>query len=157
MCQTVTEEDILDESQQLVDTLAMTSLETGNSQPTPLQPSPVEADKDIITIDVEDVDIENLTTAAGDRYLLLKCEPQPRSVPNCCAVCLSNYDVGDVVVWSPNQTCQHAFHHECILEWLVKMYKQRGIEMIQHNACPCCRQEFAILPEQQQPEPSTEP
>ena len=58
-----------------------------------------------------------------------------RMVPNGCAVCLGDYDVGDTVVWSCNPHCQHAFHFECILEWLLKI-PDGG------TPCPCCRQEF---------------
>jgi hypothetical protein len=57
-----------------------------------------------------------------------------RSVPNCCAVCLASYEVNDSVVWSLNQDCKHAFHEECVTDWLIKM--QDG------NPCPCCRAEF---------------
>mmetsp|Transcript_13315 Transcript_13315/g.36797 ORF Transcript_13315/g.36797 Transcript_13315/m.36797 type:complete len:104 (-) Transcript_13315:3709-4020(-) len=58
-------------------------------------------------------------------------------VPNCCAVCLGSYDVGETVVWSSNEKCSHAFHQECILEWLIKMQPE--------TPCPCCRQEFTDL------------
>ena len=60
-----------------------------------------------------------------------------RLVPNCCAVCLSRYKVGDVVAWSSNPSCIHAFHRECVVDWLVKMQPE--------TPCPCCRQEFTDL------------
>ncbi len=60
-----------------------------------------------------------------------------RKIPNCCAVCLCSYDVGDTVVWSCNEVCQHAFHDECIVPWLVKN---------QSGECPCCRSPFTDLP-----------
>lgn len=59
----------------------------------------------------------------------------PKMVPNCCAVCLGAYETGDTVVWSCNSECSHAFHLECILEWLVKIHDGS-------TPCPCCRQEF---------------
>jgi len=55
-------------------------------------------------------------------------------VPNCCAICLGDYEVGDQVVWSSNQACPHAFHQDCILDWLIKMQPE--------TPCPCCRHEF---------------
>lgn len=61
-----------------------------------------------------------------------------RQVPNNCAICLSSYEIGDKVVWSSNEKCNHAFHVDCIVEWLIKM--QEG------TPCPCCRQEFTNLP-----------
>lgn len=58
-------------------------------------------------------------------------------VPNCCAICLTSYDVDDVVVWSSNEACAHAFHRDCVVGWLVKMQPE--------TPCPCCRQEFTDL------------
>lgn len=63
--------------------------------------------------------------------------PNQTLVPNCCAICLGEYDIGDKVVWSSNKECPHAFHEDCILDWLVKMQPQ--------TPCPCCRQEFTDL------------
>lgn len=60
-----------------------------------------------------------------------------KSVPNNCAICLSEYVSGDTIVTSCNPMCPHAFHQECIVEWLVKM--QVGAP------CPCCRRTFVEL------------
>lgn len=60
-----------------------------------------------------------------------------RKVPNCCAICLCSYDVGDTIVWSSNKDCNHAFHDECIIPWLTKN---------QEGECPCCRSQFTDLP-----------
>mmetsp|Transcript_10606 Transcript_10606/g.19337 ORF Transcript_10606/g.19337 Transcript_10606/m.19337 type:complete len:251 (+) Transcript_10606:591-1343(+) len=97
----------------------------------------------------QDIGVEiGQTNSAGDQSLasqnasgslLLTCG---RSIPNCCAVCLSSYEVDDNVVWSCNPMCQHAFHQECVLEWLIKM--QDG------TPCPCCRQEFTDLESQEE-------
>eukprot|EP00542_Grammatophora_oceanica_P015078 CAMPEP_0194039430 /NCGR_PEP_ID=MMETSP0009_2-20130614/11552_1 /TAXON_ID=210454 /ORGANISM="Grammatophora oceanica, Strain CCMP 410" /LENGTH=333 /DNA_ID=CAMNT_0038682257 /DNA_START=219 /DNA_END=1220 /DNA_ORIENTATION=- len=57
-----------------------------------------------------------------------------RRVPNCCAVCLGPYEVGDSVVWSSNPCCSHAFHEDCVVDWFIKM--QDG------TPCPCCRSDF---------------
>mmetsp|Transcript_9740 Transcript_9740/g.17159 ORF Transcript_9740/g.17159 Transcript_9740/m.17159 type:complete len:394 (+) Transcript_9740:194-1375(+) len=58
-------------------------------------------------------------------------------VPNCCAICLTGYEVGDTVIWSSNPDCAHAFHQDCVVGWLVKMQPE--------TPCPCCRQEFTDL------------
>ena len=56
-----------------------------------------------------------------------------RMIPNNCAICLATYAQGDVVVWSANLECPHAFHEDCILQWLA--IKRRP-------TCPCCRRNF---------------
>mmetsp|Transcript_37333 Transcript_37333/g.85285 ORF Transcript_37333/g.85285 Transcript_37333/m.85285 type:complete len:678 (+) Transcript_37333:183-2216(+) len=58
-------------------------------------------------------------------------------IPSSCAICLCDYEANDVIVTSHNPECPHAFHQECIVEWLGKM--QDG------TPCPCCRREFVKL------------
>ena len=87
--------------------------------------------------DVED-DFDMTSHAHGHLMLRHKDLKSPRSVPNCCAVCLMAYDPGETVVWSSNPDCLHAFHEECLLDWLVHS-KQEG------TPCPCCRQSFTDL------------
>jgi hypothetical protein len=60
-----------------------------------------------------------------------------RTIPNCCAICLCPYDVDDTIIWSCSNECNHAFHDECIIPWLVKN---------QNGECPCCRGQFTDLP-----------
>jgi len=45
---------------------------------------------------------------------------------NGCAICLSDYEAGDLLRWLP---CQHHFHQACADQWL-----QRS------NCCPLCRE-----------------
>jgi Ring finger domain len=60
-----------------------------------------------------------------------------KHVTNCCAICLDTYEPQDIVVWSPSSSdCQHAFHENCILDWMCT--NQKG------TPCPMCRQD--ILP-----------
>ena len=54
-----------------------------------------------------------------------------RSVDADCAICVSQYEEGEKVVWS-NLECKHAFHEECIMPWLAKGKKR----------CPICRHWF---------------
>ena len=54
-----------------------------------------------------------------------------RIVDGQCAICFSDYEPDDKVVWSGLQ-CQHAFHADCLLPWLAKGKKR----------CPTCRHWF---------------
>lgn len=77
----------------------------------------------------------NVVETGAPGYIKLRlASGKKRTVPNCCAVCLCPYEEGETVVWSSNRACKHAFHEECVVEWLIKM--QDG------TPCPCCRQEF---------------
>lgn len=93
---------------------------------------------------------DSLDTATVPPAICLPCTSDsqtPRSVPNCCAVCLCPYEISDSLIFSSNAECQHAFHEECIMEWLVKM--QSGCP------CPCCRQEFIDLPDHKEAQAKT--
>ena len=48
-----------------------------------------------------------------------------------CDICLVDYEAGDVVAWSKNRHCDHAFHLQCITEWLARK-----------STCPFCRHEY---------------
>jgi hypothetical protein len=54
-----------------------------------------------------------------------------RLVEGQCALCIDDYEPGDEVVWSSLE-CPHAFHKECIVQWLSKGKKR----------CPICRHWF---------------
>ena len=65
----------------------------------------------------------------------------PRAVPNVCAICLEAYRPNETVVWSSNIDCSHAFHQDCILDYLVtKLEVKEDV-----SPCPCCRQDFMGL------------
>lgn len=59
-----------------------------------------------------------------------------REVVNECAICISPYKPGEIIMWSPNIDCQHIFHFSCLEQWLVKNTGKAQ--------CPCCRREFLL-------------
>jgi hypothetical protein len=50
-----------------------------------------------------------------------------------CAICLEPYQENDSVSYSKHQNCSHAFHTDCILNWLQHEYR---------NDCPYCRSQY---------------
>jgi len=58
---------------------------------------------------------------------------QDSDTPTTCDICLEDYEVGDEVAWSKNGQCIHAFHKDCIVDWLLRSPK-----------CPLCRNEYII-------------
>lgn len=53
-----------------------------------------------------------------------------------CAICLSNYEEGQIVVKSPNAPCTHLFHFGCMRQWIEKRAA---------DDCPCCRRNFVEI------------
>ena len=49
-----------------------------------------------------------------------------------CSICLADYNNGDIITYSSTGQCNHTYHKDCIIQWLV----------IGHNSCPTCRNEF---------------
>jgi hypothetical protein len=60
---------------------------------------------------------------------------ETRPVPGTCAICLNQYVIDEVIIWSPNRDCVHCFHEDCIMPWLMRKSSK-------HRQCPCCRQSF---------------
>ena len=48
-----------------------------------------------------------------------------------CPICWEGYKVGEKVCWSMNEECHHAFHFDCMVNWLVD-----------HDHCPLCRSPY---------------
>jgi len=79
--------------------------------------------------------MESIATASSSSLSTILQDSH--KIPNECAICLCEYEKGDTIVTSCDSECPHAFHQECIVEWLVKM--QEG------TPCPCCRRQFVEL------------
>lgn len=86
----------------------------------------------------ESDDDDDLLVEIPEPGLFMNHERKLRMVPNVCTICLCNYEIGSDIVWSSNLKCEHAFHLECIEEWL--MNQREG------PLCPCCRRDFIIDP-----------
>ena len=56
-----------------------------------------------------------------------------KSSSKICGICLESYNGGDKVCLSYNDDCEHVFHKNCILSWLI-----------QHEDCPNCRAPFFV-------------
>ncbi|KAL7554125.1 hypothetical protein ACHAWF_017543 [Thalassiosira exigua] len=78
-----------------------------------------------------------MPTAESSESLQSAATGDSHRISSQCAICLCDYEPGDVVVTSCDGECPHAFHRECIVEWLAKM--QEG------TPCPCCRRTFVEL------------
>lgn len=61
-------------------------------------------------------------------------------VPGNCVICLDSYRPNDVVVWSSNPDCQHAFHRDCALRYLIRIHKKVAM-----TPCCVCRCQFTDL------------
>jgi len=48
-----------------------------------------------------------------------------------CSICYENFKKDDEIAFSRNHACQHAFHVDCIVKWLMK-----------HSDCPTCRANY---------------
>jgi hypothetical protein len=49
-----------------------------------------------------------------------------------CAICLSQFKPQQLVCESNNASCQHVFHKDCMVDWLMK----------QSDSCPMCREVY---------------
>jgi len=54
--------------------------------------------------------------------------------PKVCPICCEEYKKGDDIAWSKNESCYHAYHVDCIMEWLMD-----------HDDCPLCREKYIEL------------
>jgi hypothetical protein len=51
-----------------------------------------------------------------------------------CAICLSHFKPQQLVCESSSSSCQHVFHKECMVNWLMKL----------HDECPMCREIYIL-------------
>jgi Ring finger domain len=106
----------------------------------PLTPEPIEPEPVLCCEDEEDAHLYLRLPAKkqvgcqddkDDESQQQKEQETHRHVDGQCALCIDDYEAGDQVVWSDLE-CPHAFHKECIMQWLSKGKKR----------CPVCRNWF---------------
>ena len=117
--------------------------------------------------DIDD-DIEagtegNTSKHGGGTIQLPPAAGNNRIVPNSCAICLESYQPDETIIWSTNNECCHAFHIQCITEYLVHVNtsmvsapeendEENGGPNSNNKSknstspCPCCRQPFCKVP-----------
>jgi hypothetical protein len=62
------------------------------------------------------------------------------TVPNCCVICLEEYQPGHRVVWSTNAQCEHVYHRDCVVKYFDKIQRK-----VADTPCPCCRATYTDL------------
>eukprot|EP00545_Synedropsis_sp_CCMP1620_P007618 CAMPEP_0119007036 /NCGR_PEP_ID=MMETSP1176-20130426/2723_1 /TAXON_ID=265551 /ORGANISM="Synedropsis recta cf, Strain CCMP1620" /LENGTH=423 /DNA_ID=CAMNT_0006959095 /DNA_START=92 /DNA_END=1359 /DNA_ORIENTATION=+ len=83
-----------------------------------------------------------------------------RFVPNGCAVCLCEFEVGERVTWSATGGDPHVFHEDCMMNYFLSVGSKASRRRRRHPddqdpdqdpreaatdfpmLCPCCRQQF---------------
>mmetsp|Transcript_21482 Transcript_21482/g.33229 ORF Transcript_21482/g.33229 Transcript_21482/m.33229 type:complete len:326 (-) Transcript_21482:147-1124(-) len=99
---------------------------------------------------------EPITIISDPNHHQQQQKVEKRNVPIFCAICLSEYEKCDRVCWSSNIECNHVFHEDCILQWLISSGKKRSMnefftrhptdeKLLEHEFCPCCRQGFICV------------
>jgi hypothetical protein len=48
-----------------------------------------------------------------------------------CPICFEDYMENDSICWSPNPSCHHSFHKDCVIDWLMN-----------NTECPVCRRSY---------------
>jgi hypothetical protein len=60
-------------------------------------------------------DSVNLPRPGEADYFGIESEIRDRNTA--CDICLLEYEIGDKVAWSPNLSCSHTYHNDCVLDW----------------------------------------
>eukprot|EP00979_Chaetoceros_neogracilis_P008744 scaffold1952_cov146-Chaetoceros_neogracile.AAC.1 len=104
----------------------------------------LQSDRSLVTDDDEEaqdgplkediyVHVDNLASWRSSRRLVTDMVDQSETLysPKTCAICLEIYKVNDTVCWSANEACHHAYHFDCMMDWLME-----------NDECPLCRANY---------------
>jgi len=70
----------------------------------------------------------------GDKHVLIMGQASRKMMGDfSCDICLLDYEAGDSIAWSKNPACDHAYHADCIVDWLLRK-----------PTCPSCRQKYVL-------------
>jgi len=78
----------------------------------------------------DDIMIETLRSIRSSLHISIIDDSSLYS-PKSCPICCDDYAKGDDIAWSKNEQCCHAFHTDCIIDWLMN-----------HDDCPMCRNNY---------------
>ena len=81
----------------------------------------------------QDIDCDRSDRADTPDNIVELGEKNDLHSPKICPICMESYTDGDDIVWSFNEECNHVFHRECIVCWLMK-----------HDDCPMCRSPYIV-------------
>eukprot|EP00554_Chaetoceros_debilis_P007534 CAMPEP_0194076354 /NCGR_PEP_ID=MMETSP0149-20130528/3161_1 /TAXON_ID=122233 /ORGANISM="Chaetoceros debilis, Strain MM31A-1" /LENGTH=209 /DNA_ID=CAMNT_0038757073 /DNA_START=305 /DNA_END=935 /DNA_ORIENTATION=+ len=62
-----------------------------------------------------------------------ECHADSLYSPKTCPICFEDYKKGDDIAWSKNEKCHHAYHVDCIMQWLME-----------NDDCPMCREQYVV-------------
>mmetsp|Transcript_10033 Transcript_10033/g.18820 ORF Transcript_10033/g.18820 Transcript_10033/m.18820 type:complete len:199 (-) Transcript_10033:1659-2255(-) len=81
----------------------------------------------------DDIFVEKFNSWRSSRRHLSESSFQSETLysPRTCSICLGFYRVDEDICWSPNENCHHAFHLDCMMEWLMV-----------NDECPLCRENY---------------
>jgi hypothetical protein len=66
------------------------------------------------------------------------CDPLAREEETAgCAICLGQFKPQQLVCESNNSSCQHVFHKDCMVDWLMKNHDNC-------STCPICRAKYLV-------------
>ena len=90
----------------------------------------IESKKSTDTADTLPLDLDNKSDSGGSCNKEATKSDNEEGEDDVCPVCLDGFGIGDTVMFARSLSCNHVFHEECLLPWLLER---------RENECPSCR------------------